>query len=179
MPDCNTVNLQVQEKMRTLIKEGHKGQDLNNLLKIFYDQNSCKQPHSQAHLAHSQPHSHHPHQPQAHQAHQSHSQHPDSQHQDPHKDQHKVTETVIDNSSDRAVRFVMIILIFFLFLPIFGIGYWCSQLALNDKTRQSQQKKDIGNALFVISIMGFVGVPIGIILLFFIFFLVVVYNCFI
>ena len=115
MYDCNNVNSLVQQEMHKLIREGHKGKDLEDLLKIFYNKHSCKQPHS-----HSQAHSHqsHSHQPHSHQAHQSHSQHPDPQHPDPHKDPPKVTEPVIENSNDidKPVRLVMMNIIFWLFL---------------------------------------------------------------
>jgi ABC-type nickel/cobalt efflux system permease component RcnA len=73
---------------------------------------------------------------------------------------------VIEDPNDIWLRFAIGFFIIFC-MALCGIGYWCSQVSLNDKTRQSEQKKQMGNALFVISIMGFVGGPIGIIALFF------------
>ena len=127
------------------------------------------QPHPvhQVHPVHLQPHPAHPHHAHIQQVHlQPASTH--SKDKVPKNEPVKPvepTQPVIENSNEIAIRFVMAVFICFPFLPLCGIGYWCSQLSLNDKTRQSEHKKKIGNALFVISIMGFVGGPVGIILL--------------
>ena len=76
------------------------------------------------------------------------------------------TVPVIENPNEILLRFLIGCFSIFC-MALCGIGLWCAQVGLNDKTRQSKKKTDIGNALLVISYAGLIGGPIGIILLFF------------
>ena len=111
-----------------------------------------------------------------HQTHQIHQTHPIQPKQksepapapapaQPHKSG-EPTVPVIENPNEILLRFLIGCFSIFC-MALCGIGLWCAQVGLNDKTRQSKKKTDIGNALLVISYAGLIGGPIGIILLFF------------
>ena len=76
------------------------------------------------------------------------------------------TVPVIENPNEILLRFLIGCFIIFCMI-LSGIGIWCAQVMLNDKTRQSEKKKDIGNALLVISGSGIGCSIFGIISLFF------------